>query len=924
MRLTRRQSEVAELIGRGLTNREIARALHISERTVEGHVLQLMNLMGARSRAQVAVWWVRRSETETPVSPLEAVRVSLLVCELCPDAAAPLADEATGRRFDEIWTEEVRRRGGRNVPREATLGRRLAVFTGGSAAVSAALGVRAAADIEPWPGGRALRSRALIHLADGRRTGGPDPKATAACVRLMAEARPGQVLVSEAATLALGGDLALRAALRELATGDGGRSAQLGRLYELMESGGHGGPASPEDRPRTNLRLALSTFVNRQRELAELRELERQHRLICLAGVGGCGKTRLASRLAASLLDTYPDGAWLAELDAIEDPLLVPQAVASVLGVREQRGRPLQETLVEGLADRRALLLLDNAEHVVGAVADLTSAILSRCSGVQVLVTSREPVGLPGEVTYRVPTLPYPDFATVPGLSAADGYSAVKLFVERAREHDPAFRLTDRNVSTVCQICARLDGLPLAIELAAAWVPFMTVDQILGRLDDRFHLLAGGPRTAPARHETMAAAIDWSYEQLDEPERRLFRQLSVFVGSFALPDLEAVCFDGGDGREPLDLLRRLATKSLVLIEGGRIRCLETIREYGRRQLAREGSLDETTRRHARHFAQVVLDDRRIRDGAGWRERLDRCLPNVRAALAWALEHDTGLAAELAPPLWEYWQLRGHIAEARQALEALVAAAPGPPPVHFQALTVAALIAYQQNDLRSGTAWADEALAIGREHVPEALWAPLRARGYLAMAADELAAAQGYLEEAVAASRGPGRPAAEAAQALHDLAIITGLRGGLSEAVALFERSLELRASLGAPDEGHVSLAFLALTHLLMGDLAAARASVRDGLEAARRLRDRRAAWSVEIAACIAAASGDARRALRLAGAGAALHQAAGTAPFAAWPRLTGTWLGPARTALPPGEAAEAEAAGRRLGFAEALDLALGS
>src|SRR5919202_5076504 len=335
--------------------------------------------------------------------------------------------------------------------------------------------------------------------------------------------------------------------------------------------------------PRHNLPSGLSSFVGREQELAEVARRLGTARLMTLVGAGGVGKTRLALGVAAGVLASYPDGVWLTPLAALADAALVPQAVAAAVGVPERGGRPLLATLTEALRRRRALLLLDNCEHLIQACAELAETLLGACPDLRILATSREPLGLAGEMTWRVPSLTLPAPPPPPPEQLSE-YEAVRLFIERAVAARPDFQVTNANAPAVAQVCWRLDGIPLAIELAAAWVRTLSVEQLAARLDDCFRLLVGGSRTAPARQQTLRGTIEWSYGLLGEPERRLFSRLAVFAGGWTLEAAELVCagepspaeprpmrdkLAGIAGEEVLGLLAHLVEKSLIVVEEAR-------------------------------------------------------------------------------------------------------------------------------------------------------------------------------------------------------------------------------------------------------------------------------------------------------------------------------------------------------------------
>ena len=406
--------------------------------------------------------------------------------------------------------------------------------------------------------------------------------------------------------------------------------------------------------------LELSSFVGREKELAEVKRLLLEDaRLLTLTGSGGCGKTRLALAVARELVEWFEDGVWLVELAPLADPPLVPQSVAFTLGVREQPGRSLTEALSNHLRYKKMLLVLDNCEHLVEACAELAEALLHSCPELRVLATSREALGITGEVAWPVPSLSLPDLRRLPAVESLPQYESARLFVERIVAVKPAFALTDQNAVAVAQICYRLDGIPLAIELAAARAKVLSVEQIADRLDDCFRLLAAGGRTAMPRHKTLRATMDWSHELLSEEEQTLFRRLSVFAGGFSIDAVESVGEGAGIERdEVLGLLSHLVDKSLVLAQeqGGeaRNRLLATVRQYGREKLALSGEEAEVGRRHARYFLELADGAEQALYGPDqirWLARLETEHDNLRAALSWSIgEGEAELGVRLAGAL----------------------------------------------------------------------------------------------------------------------------------------------------------------------------------------------------------------------------------------------------------------------------------
>ena len=408
--------------------------------------------------------------------------------------------------------------------------------------------------------------------------------------------------------------------------------------------------------------------MGRESEIGQVRKLLAATCLLTLTGAGGFGKSRLSLQVAADLLEDYPDGVWLAELASLSDPALVPQAVASAGGVREAPGRPLTATLTAAWKPKRLLLILDNCERLIDACAELVNTLLRICPHVTVLATSREPLNVPGETTWRAPTLSLPRTKPpLPAFETLNQYEAVRLFVDRAVSVLPAFAVTSTNAPAVAQICSRLDGIPLAIELAAARLKVLPPEQIASRLDDQFRLLTGGSRTALPRQQTLRAMIDWSHNLLTEAEKTLLRRLSVFAGGWTLTAAEAVCADDAlETWEVLEVLSRLVDRSLVLVEEGeaRYRLLEPLRQYAQEKLTEAGEADSLRRAHALYFTDFAEEAEPHLTGPEqleWLSRLDADYGNLRVALAWALLSPEGVepGLRLAAALLDYGEIQGY-------------------------------------------------------------------------------------------------------------------------------------------------------------------------------------------------------------------------------------------------------------------------
>ncbi len=439
----------------------------------------------------------------------------------------------------------------------------------------------------------------------------------------------------------------------------------------------------------TNLPLALTNFIGREREMAEVIRLLSTTRVLTLTGAGGSGKTRLALQIATDLLDTprFPNGVWLAELAALSDPVHIPRQLANIFNVSESPGIPLDDALIDYLRAKQLLLVLDNCEHLVGACAQLVEQLLRTCPRLTVLATSREALAIPGEITFRVPSLALPDSEHLPSPEMLLTFEAIRLFVERAMATKPDFRMTDVNASSIAHICERLDGMPLAIELAATRVKTLSVQQIAGRLDDRFQLLTTGTRTAVSRQQTLVATVEWSYNLLSEDEQRMLRQLSVFVGGWTLEAAETVCAgEGIQASDILDLLTRLVDKSLVMVEehegAARYHLLETIRQYARAKLLESAEVEMIYQRQLEWLVQFAREaDLKLRGAEmnTWLRRLDAELDNFRTALEWGFEHErSSEGSKLTAALAWYFRLRNHYREAKtwaEKAERLTRAAP---------------------------------------------------------------------------------------------------------------------------------------------------------------------------------------------------------------------------------------------------------
>ena len=456
-----------------------------------------------------------------------------------------------------------------------------------------------------------------------------------------------------------------------------------------------------------NLPVQLTTFIGRENEIAELKQELEVHHLVTLTGSGGTGKTRLSLQVAADLLDHFNHGVWFVELAPLTDPDLIPQTILSTIGISEQPNKTPLEILKEYLHEKKLLIVLDNCEHLIEASAQVTNALLNAAPGLKVLASSREALGVKGEVSYPVPSLSLPDVKHLPTIEQLSQYEAVRLFIDRALLVAPHFVVDKDNAPFIAQICYRLDGIPLAIELAAARIKMMSIEQISQRLDDRFRLLTGGARTALPRQQTLRALIDWSYDLLTENEGLLLRRLSVFAGGWTLEAAEDVCLgDGLESYDILDLLTQLVNKSLVVVMEGsqsgetRYRMLETIRQYAREKLLETGGTEIVRDRHLAYFvklAQQAEPELYRSNQVFWLNKLDDEIDNIRMAVEWALVSDVESGLRIAAIPWRFWQGRSYLQEVGDWLKQLLEQYKATNVLHAQALAVHSICTVRHGD-----------------------------------------------------------------------------------------------------------------------------------------------------------------------------------------------------------------------------------
>jgi predicted ATPase/class 3 adenylate cyclase len=665
-----------------------------------------------------------------------------------------------------------------------------------------------------------LRARCGLHAGGAQaRDGDYYGSEVNRAARIMSAAHGGQVLLSEAVAALVGGRLPADTRLRELGRVRLRDLAQPEQVHQLLHPAleAQFPPLRSLDSTPNNLPQQPSSFVGRHGAIAELRQLLGRHRLLTLTGAGGIGKTRLALQLAADVLDDYADGVWLVELASLSDPDLVAQTVARALGVAERPGAPAVAAIADFLATRRAVLILDNCEHVADACAALADTLLRGAAHLRILATSREVLRVAGECLYQLQPLTVPP-ADERELDAAHHYPGLALFVDRAREQQPAFELNAHNLSAVITICRELDGIPLALELAAARVRSLSIEHIAQRLRDRFRLLGSGARTAMPRHQTLAAMVAWSHQLLNDTERALFERLAIFAGGFNLDDVQRVCsFAPLDDAEVFGLVMSLVDKSLVMAVAdagpvdagpparsaeadatlGRYRMLETIRAFALEQLENSGTAEETARRHATHFLELAeRADEEIRGNRKpyWCALLTAQHDNLRAAMAWLRGPGNSPEAALrfGVKLAAFWRFQGHATEGRAYLRAALANPDAAqfPRAHAGAMLEAGILASFQGD-------NDEARVLG--------------------------------EASLALYRSLGR-ASEESSVLIMLGVVLQSTGAFAEARVCHEQALEISRSRNARAPQAICLVNLANVDMLRGDAPTARAGLLAALD----------------------------------------------------------------------------------------------
>ncbi|MGZ5126599.1 MAG: ATP-binding protein, partial [Burkholderiales bacterium] len=802
-------------------------------------------------------------------------------------------------------------------------------------AVEAALALQLRIDKAEATFGLALLVRCGLHLGVAEHRDNEVFGTTVnRAARLMAAAHGGQVLLSEAAVAVIADRLPEDVTLHDLGAVRLRDLAGPERVFQLVH------PQLRNDFPPlrslaaapNNLPQQASSLVGRERELADIGKALIGTRLLTLVGVGGLGKTRLALQAAVDASDEFPDGVWFSDLAGIADARLVPQAVAMVLGVKQGAGEEAVEALLNHVQHRKLLIILDNCEHLLQACAELAKLLLQSSGSVKILATSRENLRIAGETTYLVPSLAVPGAAEVDEAATAARYDAVRLFVERAMAAQSGFELTDRLAPAVAEICRQLDGIPLAIELAAARVRSLPVNNIAERLMDRLRLLTGGDRTAAPRHKTLRASIDWSHELLSDHERSLLRRLSVFVGGWTVESAEDVCAGGSIERSMvLELLTTLVEKSLVQFDGnaGRYRMLETVREYAKERLEDSADDDPLHTRYLRFYVELVERAKAELRGpkqAAWLAKLDRERENLVSAHAASDRAEGGaeLDLRLVEPLTRYCVVRGVPQLGyRIAVEALErGGSQKRDHAHCDAFFAGGQIAAHLGRYEEARSYLDHSLAMARElGETNRVVASLTLLGSVFLGQGDFAAAQARLEEAVAGARNENLQR-QIASALSMLAEVHHTKRELDTAERLYREALEYFRTQGDADSIAVTLCNLAMLWIEHGEANRAQPATLEALDIVEAIGSKHTGHTVlEVVSGLAALRTSWEAAATFFGAAAREAEESGLEPSPPDTAFLESMIQRAHGAIGAPAFSVAEQAGRGLDYEQAITLA---
>jgi predicted ATPase/class 3 adenylate cyclase len=732
-----------------------------------------------------------------------------------------------------------------------------ASFATAQEALNAVIKAQLSLAAQSWPPETPIKVRMALHTGavESRENDyfGPPVNRVA---RLLSAGHGGQTLLSQTTFDLVRDSLAPGIGMKDLGSHQLKDLSRPEQIFQLSHPGlkDDFAPVRSLSNQPNNLPQQLTSFVGREQEVENLQTLLSKHRLITLAASGGSGKTRLALQVAANMLEHYPDGAWLVELASINDPNLVARTVADALGVTEQSGQPIQTTLASELKQKRMLLILDNCEHLLSSAGMVADHLLRNCSNLTILATSREALGISGEFTHRVPTLSLPDPRKVQTPESLNLYEAIRLFIDRAVQVQTGFAVTNENAPALASLCYRLDGIPLAIELAAARVRSLSVEEIDQRLDQRFRLLTGGSRTALPRQQTLRSLMDWSYDLLTPTEKLLLQRLSVYSGGWTLESAESVCVgDEVEEWELLDLMTSLCDKSLVVVaqKSGvtRYHLLQTVREYSHDRLVESRRDSELRDLHLTYFVNLGEEaDPQLRgpDQRVWLERLESEHDNIRAALSWGLADPSRTldALRLTGALWRFWLLRGHMTEGREWLtQALERDHDGDTAIRARALTGAGNLAEIQCEFDLAFACQSESLRISEllgDRWCVGMSKVLQGNVYGSQGKFELA--HGYWQESLEIwreldSEGKLSDRRGLAATLDNLGHIAQSSGDFELAHLRYTECLEIRIQLGNQSGIGFSYVNLGYNSLLKGDKSTGRDCYLKSLEIFIELAD---------------------------------------------------------------------------------------
>jgi predicted ATPase/class 3 adenylate cyclase len=689
---------------------------------------------------------------------------------------------------------------------------RFAVFSRASEALAAADKIQRAFSKEPWDLPSPLKVRIAIHTGEANlRDGDYYGAAVNRCARLRTLAHGGQILLSQTTRSLVNGSLPKGMNLHDLGEHKLKDLKVPERIYQLIVDGlpTDFPPLRGQDNSLTNFPVALTSFIGRDHELAEVERLLTSRRLLTITGPGGSGKTRLALQAGTDLINSYPHGVWLVDLSPLSNPSYITSYFMSGLGIREEVNYAPIDTLVDFMKDKTLLILLDNCEHVLQEAAQLVGRLLQSAPNLTILATSRAPLGFQGEMVWCIPPLSTPKSEAENTPEELMKYESVRLFVERAVISRTGFHLTKSNARAVAQICIRLDGIPLAIELAAARVKVLSVEDIAARLDDRFRLLVSHQNAIP-RQKTLQNLIDWSYDLLPEKEQELLQRLSVFAGGWTLSAAEEVCSGGIlEPFETLDLLSYLVDKSLVIVEfreeSERYHLLETIRQYAQKRLAESQDKDNFSHKHASYFTSLAQEAYGELWGSRqvyWLDRLETEHDNLRTAMKWMdqTKDSNDMLLRMAASLWRFWEIHGYLSEGRAWLELALEHCPrAAPSLRAHGLRGAGELALQQGDYERATDLHQQSLALFHE---------------------------------IDDKRGIGRELAVLGEIAHH-------QGEYSRSIGLHEKSLALRQEIGDKEGIAASLGQLGMIARDQGQYQSARELLEESLRLSRELEDKR-------------------------------------------------------------------------------------